>query len=112
MDSFVECGLTHKLASGEETSLVAERDPRVTPNLPDTCDIVYTSDSKDEYEQVCIQLQLSTPYDLERAVRPDLPGEGEKEREKRNELIKAIKSEQSLQIHGLNSVFYSLDKVS
>ena len=95
MDSFVECGLTHKLTPGQKVSLEAERDPRVTPDLPSTCELTFESTSEDEYEQVCVELEV-----LMSQVngRPDEEG---------NDVKTTTESANSLEIQGINTRFYS-----
>nr|KAG5696431.1 hypothetical protein BaRGS_020968 [Batillaria attramentaria] len=56
MDSFAECDLEHELTSGQEVSVVAQRVPPVTPDVPTTCELTFYTTSDDEYEQVCVQL--------------------------------------------------------
>ncbi|XP_025108485.1 uncharacterized protein LOC112572806 isoform X3 [Pomacea canaliculata] len=99
MDSFVDCGFNHSLSPGKEVTLVAEREPHVSPHLPPTCTVSFLSTSEDEYEQVCMRLDIlptdsaKHPLKAARAASPD--GED---------------VQRSLDIEGLNSHFYSIQR--
>ena len=100
MDTFVECGLTHTLTSGQKVSLEAERDPRVTPDLPSTCELTFETSSEDEFEQVCIELEVLTPQ------INGIPGE-------ESDGVKQItEAANSLEIQGINTRFYSSNEVN
>ena len=97
MDTFVECGLTHTLTSGQTVSLEAERDPRVTHDLPSTCELTFETSSEDEFEQVCIEMEVLT------SQMGVFPGE------ESDDVVKA--TEKHLEIQGINTRFYSSNEV-
>ncbi|XP_070193553.1 uncharacterized protein [Littorina saxatilis] len=91
MDSFVECGLSHTLVAGQKVHIQSQRDPPVTPDLPSTCELTLESTSEDEYEQLCLELEVIPPRDLDAD----------------DEEKAVVDVRKNLVIEGLNTRFYS-----
>ncbi|KAL8563776.1 hypothetical protein ACOMHN_058291 [Nucella lapillus] len=93
MDSFLECGWSHKLTAGQKVTVEAERNPAVTSDLPSTCELIFESTSEEENEQLCLELKVSSHDDVRSQAQHDVIG--------------VMPPGKALNIEGLNTRFYS-----